>query len=322
MSKRLIQLTHRTFLAVAATVVLGLVAAGLLRGEAALAAYPGANGKIAFESNDGVNWEIVVMEPDGSARTNVSAGRDPVWSPNGAKIAFVKQGEGHLNIWVMYADGSGQKNLTKGPAGSVQNPRPGPNGKFGVDPNWSPTGSRIAYSVSGEIFVMKANGNGKKNLTCTNDGQFQEAEPAYSPDGSAIAYRYNSADVANDIWVMNSDGTNRRPLTSTPVRESFPDWSPDGTEIVYMRSQPAGSIWKMNADGSGQTMLIGSVGETGRDPVWSPDGTKIVFASNAFDAHNGYDIFVMNPDGTGVTRVPSPEPPFSDLQPSWQPLGS
>jgi hypothetical protein len=75
----------------------------------------------------------------------------------------------------------------------------------------------------------------------------------------------------------------------------------------------------MNANGSGQVALTGGAGESGTLPAWSPDGTKIVFDSNAFTAPNGYDIFVMNPDGTGVTRLPTTVP-TDQFNPSWQPV--
>ena len=332
MNKRRIRLTQRSSLAAVVALVAALLA-GVLGGSAS-AAYPGANGKIAFQSSGaGTNLDIWSMKSDGSGQTNLTndsaADSEPIWSPNGSTIAFVKASEGHTNIWVMNADGNGQTNLTPGPAGTAPpgfHCRPGPNGQYGITPSWSPSGSEIAYSVSGDIFVMQANGDGKSNITCSNNGQFFEAEPAWSPDGSTIAYRYHSDDARLPRH-LGDEQRRHEPqaadLDAGVVRESFPDWSPDGTEIVYMKSQPAGSIWKMNADGSGQTMLIGGPGGgCGRDPVWSPDGTKIAFSSNCFDAHNGYDLFVMSPDGTSVLRVPSPEPPASDFFPSWQPAAS
>ena len=97
--------------------------------------------------------------------------------------------------------------------------------------------------------------------------------------------------------------------------EKGPDWSPNGSQIVYQR---AAQIWSMNADGSGQTALTGGINETGQLPAWSPDGTKIVFDSNGFTAPNGYDIFVMNADGTNETRIDTA--PTADLDPSWQPI--
>ena len=210
------------------------------------------------------------MNPDGSGQTNLT--NDSSRRQRADLVAERRQDrlrQGERGPYEHLGDERGRQRPDQPDAGAGRHRppgfhcRPGPNGQYGITPSWSPSGSEIAYSVSGDIFVMQANGDGKSNITCSNNGQFFEAEPAWSPDGSTIAYRYNSAGVANDIWAMNSDGTNRRPLTATasPMRESFPDWSPDGTEIVYMKSQPAGSIWKMNADGSGQTMLIGGPGE-------------------------------------------------------------
>jgi Tol biopolymer transport system component len=286
--------------------VLGLAAAASTIGVPTAAAYPGANGKIAFESAVTGDFEIFVMAANGSGQTNVSnssasAEGDPAWSPNGAKIAFTSSGEGHVNVWVMNANGSGKVNLTPGPQTSGE-------GNSGDHPTWSPDGSRIAYS-NGDIWVMNAaSGAGKVNLT---PGDSHGFTPAWSPDGTRIAFGRGS-----DIWVMNADGSGQTPLATSTRGEFRPDWSPDGTKIVYDRD---GQIWMMNADGSGQSALTGSTGESGSLPAWSPDGAKIVFASNAFRAPNGHDIFVMNADGTGITRLNTPVP-AADLDPSWQPV--
>ena len=102
--------THHVLVALA--LVAGLVATvGRAHG-----AYPGANGKIAFETNRDGNEEIYSMNPDGSELVNLTQDpafdRDPAWSPDGTRIAFVKGSEGHANIWVMDADGGNQTNLT------------------------------------------------------------------------------------------------------------------------------------------------------------------------------------------------------------------
>ena len=284
-----------------------LMAAGFLLGIApARAAFPGANGKIAFETTRDGNLEIYSMAPDGSGQVNLTndtrGDTDPVWSADGTRIAFVRA-TAHGDIWVMNEDGSGQINLT-----------PDPNdgqGNAGINPTWSPD-NRIAYADSHEIWAMNADGSGKTNLTNTPATEAVETLPAWSPDGTKIAFIMNF-----DVWVMNSDGSGRTRLTSTTgagTAERWPNWSPDGTKIVYDRS---GQAWVMNADGSNQTALTGGLGESGEQPAFSPDGTKIVFHSNAFDAPNGDDIFVMNADGTGVTRLPTAVPP-SDNDPDWQ----
>jgi Tol biopolymer transport system component len=141
-------------------------------------AYPGQNGKIAFETNRDGNLEIYSMNPDGTGRVNLTndlaEDTDPVWSPDGTRIAFVKASEGHRNIYVMNADGSGQTNLTPGPVTTGL-------GNEGTHPTWSPDGSRIAYVTSnGDIWAMNADGSGKTNLTNTPATTAVETDPAWS----------------------------------------------------------------------------------------------------------------------------------------------
>ena len=283
----------------------------LALGGPAFAAYPGANGKIAYERDDGIDSEIYVMNADGSGQTNLTNDppppvddRDPAWSPDGTKIAFARAAEGHMNIFVMNADGSGRVNLTPGPEITDQ-------ANSGIEPTWSPDGTAIAYNHSNEIWIMGASGAGKVKLAPTPAGL--DHAPAWSAAGSAIAFARNF-----DIYEVGPSGGNVTNLTNTafpPNGENSPDWAPNSSKIVYDR---AGDVWSMNADGSGQTPLTGAGAETGQLPSWSPDGTKIVFDSNGFTAPNGYDIFVMNADGTNETRIDTG--PDADLDPSWQPV--
>ena len=129
-----------------------LLLALLVVDDRAQAAYPGGNGKIAFETNRDGNLEIYSMNPDGSSQVNLTNSpaedTDPVWSPDGTRIAFVKASEGHRNIYVMDEDGGGQTNLTPGAVTTGQ-------GNDGVNPTWSPDGTRIAYATSGgDIWVV------------------------------------------------------------------------------------------------------------------------------------------------------------------------
>src|SRR4051794_39614177 len=199
----------------------------------ALAAYPGAAGKIAFESLVTGNSEIFVIGPDGSGATNLTndaaADTDPVWSPDGTRIAFVRAGEGHTNIWVMNADGSGQVNLTPGPFATGTPACPDSNGGYGVSPTRSPDGAGVADTSNRGVMGMKAGGRRKTRPTCASGSVSAESQPAWGANGQ-IAYVREG-----DIWAMDGTGAGQHRLTATNAGEQAPDWSPSADRLAYGR---------------------------------------------------------------------------------------
>ena len=113
-----------------------------------------------------------------------------------------------------------------------------------------------------------------------------------------------------DVYSMNPDGTGVTRLTTEPSADGLAVWSPDGKKVAFMsdRHDPLYDIYVMNADGTGVTRLTNTPGVDGY-PSWSKDGKRIVFASTrASGVPNDpdllhLDIFAMNADGTGVTRL-------------------
>lgn len=271
------------------------LAALLISPSTGYTAFPGTNGKIAFDTNRDGNEEIYVMNPDGSGLTRLtfSSGADgyPTWSADGTRIAFDSNRDGNHEIYMMNADGSGQTNLTN-------------NSSNDVNATFSPDGSKIAFNSfrdgNGEIYVMNSDGTAQTRLTNDPAG---DGQPAWSPDGTKIAFDSERSGLSQ-IFVMNADGTNVVQLTGT-YRNGGADWSPDGTRIAFHSDRDCSGcgtyydIYVMNADGTGQTRLaFDPVYAT--SPAWSPDGAKIVFESQR---NGNYEVYVMNADGTEQTNL-------------------
>jgi Tol biopolymer transport system component len=227
--------------------------------------------------------EICVINADGSGLTRLTYhsernyARDPAWSPDKKRIAFSDDG----NIYMMNADGSDITRLTSNPD------------RFESAPTWSPDGQRIAFCSSTNqggpsIYVMNADGSGLTHLIdhyCFN--------PEWSPDGSKIAL--------DNFEVMNTDGSNLVSLIDGSGNS--PGWSPNGQKIVYSRlGSPNSDFLVISADGSGLTPLT-NFPASEYWPNWSPDGQKIVFHSNRHATGGTYDLYIMNADGSGVTRL-------------------
>jgi Tol biopolymer transport system component len=289
-----------------------LIALALLAMVApAQAAFPGANGKIAYstwtDQPVDTDSEIYTMNADGTGQTrlttNPASDGGQAWSPDGTKIAFNSNRDANFSdIYTMNADGTSLTRLTSDP-------------DYDVDPAWSPDGTKIAFTArrggNYEIYTMNADGTSQTNLT--NSAVF-EFHPAWSPDGTKIAFHTGSGGNF-EIYTMNADGTNPTNITNHPGSDEYdPDWSPDGTKIAF-DSQRDGTfkIYTMNPDGTSQTRLFTSPDVAGIDPSWSPDGTKITFMS--WHA----DIYTVNADGTNLTNITNSSVDYEE-GPDWQPI--
>ena len=271
--------------------------------------------RIAFESWRDWNWEIYVMNADGSGQTrltdNPATDYAPIWLPDGRRIAFMSiVRDSNKDIYVMNADGSGQTRLTDNPATDGA-------------PIWLPDGRLIAFESyrdeNRDIYVMNADGSGQTRLT---DNEVRGRELSWSPDGRRIAFQ-SWRDDNEDIYVMNADGSDITRLTHNEAYDYGPSLSPDGQRIAFSSDRDGGGIYVMNIDGSDVTRLTDNEAYDS-DPSWSPDGRRIAFESNRDDPVRSddrliFNIYVMNADGSGQTRLT--DNPGSDSDPSWSPDG-
>jgi Tol biopolymer transport system component len=152
---------------------------------------------------------------------------EPTWSPNGARIAFARSRGAQQYpsaLFVVAVDGSGLQRLS-------------PRGVSAYRPNWSPDGTRIIFSSNdpsdriqkAEIYVIASDGSGLRRLT--HEENASAFRPTWSPDGEWILFtRFafpGQLTRSFDIYVMRPDGTDVRPVTSTPdVAENAGDWRP------------------------------------------------------------------------------------------------
>ena len=171
-----------------------------------------------------------------------------------------------------------------------------------------------------DIYVMNPDGTYSANLTATPT--VSEFDPAFSRDGTRLAFAgYQNAGPA-DVYVMSSTGADRRRLTSTSDFEGAPQFSPDGTKIAYLRDENESerNVWLMNADGTSPQRITngGSVELSGLS--WRPDGGAILFSQQTGGLRSDYDIFEVSLGDLSVRRVLS-RPGF-DTDPRYSPDGT
>jgi Tol biopolymer transport system component len=149
--------------------------------------------------------------------------------------------------------------------------------------------------------------------------------PAPAPPGGWIAFASNRGDpLQSHIYLMRADGTGQQVLTTAPRYNLYPDWSPDGRQIIYVgadprraTSSPGGDLYLMQADGSGQQRLTRDL--NAKWPRWAPDGTAILYADAPQNTAAAYDLYLLTLADGAIRRL-TDTPGFDGLG-AWTPDG-
>ena len=223
-------------------------------------------------------------------------------------IAYTSKESGDGEIYLTDSEGKSKIQITN---------RPGNDGYSA----WSPNGKQIAVYAyhdnrkTWSIHTMDKDGNNRKRLTHVKNKW--DSSPAWSPDGSKIAfgraYTDSNGDWQEEIWIMNSDGSEQNQIAG--IDGGGPYFTKDGRVVFHSQTETS-EICMVNIDGSNMLKLTNNDAEDWH-PELSPDGKLIAFISNR---DGNQEIYTMNIDGTDQRRLTYNNQ--DDWAPTWSPDGT
>jgi len=254
-------------------------------------------GTLVFQTTYG--GPFYTINVDGSDLQRITNGIDPVWSPDGEQIAFVRW-EDPRGVWVVNADGSNAHRVFDWSETRY--------------PSWSPDGQSI-------VFSREKDGGGGGSLPGSSGGR----RPPGGPPGGGSS----SVGSGATLGIVNaSDGSFWEPLPIS-IKNLTPDWSSSGNHIVIAANYSNRTgLMIQSVDGAESWQLTSDPYDT--TPTWSPDGTKVAFARRQHDHWEIYVIDVTTGRQTRLTNTPARtdatsslgETATSSVSPAWSPDGN
>jgi serine/threonine protein kinase len=264
-------------------------------------ALPLEKGQSQFSRPDRDVWVLPIA---GGARVQITSGGstnwNPAWSPDGRFLYFASDRSGSMNIWRVPIDrqtgrAAGEPVAMMAPALSAGVMSVAADGSvvyaahdFSTNLRWIPF-DPVKGIVTGDASDVVTGQRGWTDIDV-------------SPDGNQLAMR--SIRAQEDIWVVGTDGSGLRPLTSDSARDRGPRWAPDGSLMYYSSRSGQYQFWAIAADGSGPRQITHGAAPTLNHPIPSPDG-RWVAGSNP----NGGEQFIFDTRDWRKAPEQLPQPP-------------
>jgi len=208
-------------------------------------------------------------QPANLTQTSSAQEDTPVFSPDGATIAFASDRDGDWNIYLMDADGANVRPALSGYAGTDE-----------LHPAFTPDGLALAFSSNRaggnwDIYTAAIGGNTWTRLTTDPAA---DRFPTLSADGRTITFR-SERDGNSEVYLMEADGSNLRRVTDNPAFDGYPSIIPDGSGVVFVSNRSGGqNVYVVNWGGEGLTALEQRPGRQMDTPRLSGDGRLLLYA--------------------------------------------
>ena len=295
----------------------------LSMGICAISAKAPTTPKILFTSARDGNYEVYIMNPDGSEQVNLTQHRaqdlDAVWSSTGEKILFISDRGGKRDLYLMDPDGSDVRRVFKFKTKEIRR-----------NPTWSPDGKQIAYDQGNfdtrifHTYIATLGEEDKEQLV-------QGSDPAWSPDGTEIVCK-----VRSRLTFVNIRTQEQRLLLPKKAMfwQSYPSWSAAADKLAFVWNknplppdhklgiEPVPEIWLnkqtvyiINRDGTGLQQLVDEAGPKAQHPELSPNGDEVLYTKVINEQHQIFKVDINSGVQTQLTHVGMPR--FGNFGGDW-----